>query len=451
MTDVLDQADSADGAAREAGRKKVLYVMHGHPAIRPGGAEGYALELYESMKGSKSFEPVVLARSGPPQTTDAIRPDTRVSLVSDDPNQLLFLTDASDYNLLLGALATREALTSYFPQILRSQNPDVVHFHHTLYLGYSAIRATREVLPDVPIVYTLHELLPICHHHGQMVRTKGYELCHRATPLRCHECFPAIRPQEFHLRKRYVQAHFDEVDMFLAPSHFLRQRYLDWGIPAEKIRFEDYGRRPFHPLPEVRNDEKRTRLGFFGQFSNFKGIQVLLKAMAILRERSPEIRLWLHGANLDLHTPEFQQEVMELLEAAGESVVLVGKYRPDEVPRLMSEIDWAIVPSLWWENSPLVIQEAFGHGRPVICSNIGGMAEKVTDEVDGLHFRVGDPVSLAQTIERAASEPGLWDRLRSGIRPIYAMDEHMQRLESLYDDLLASRRRADPSLSTVNV
>ena len=77
-------------------------------------------------------------------------------------------------------------------------------------------------------------------------------------------------------------------------------------------------------------------------------------------------------------------------------MTLAGKYDHDDLPRLMAEIDWVVVPSRWWENSPLVIQEAFLHGRPVICSDIGGMAEKVTDGVDGLHFRVGDPRSLAR-------------------------------------------------------
>ena len=55
----------------------------------------------------------------------------------------------------------------------------------------------------------------------------------------------------------------------------------------------------------------------------------------------------------------------------------------------MRSVDWVIMPSVWWENSPIVIQEAFFHGRPIISSNIGGMAEKITDDVDGLHFRVG--------------------------------------------------------------
>ena len=78
----------------------------------------------------------------------------------------------------------------------------------------------------------------------------------------------------------------------------------------------------------------------------------------------------------------------------------------------MEEVDWVIVPSIWWENSPLVIQEAFMYGRPVICSDIGGMAEKVTDGVNGLHFRRADPDSLAETMHRAATEEGLWEQLR---------------------------------------
>ena len=69
----------------------------------------------------------------------------------------------------------------------------------------------------------------------------------------------------------------------------------------------------------------------------------------------------------------------------------------------MAETDWVVVPSRWWENSPLVIQEAFMHGRPVICSGIGGMAEHVQDRVSGLHFEVGDDQSLADVIWKRPS------------------------------------------------
>ena len=108
----------------------------------------------------------------------------------------------------------------------------------------------------------------------------------------------------------------------------------------------------------------------------------------------------------------------------------------------MADVDWVVVPSIWWENSPLVIQEAFLHGRPVICSDIGGMAEKVTDGVNGLHFRVGDPEDLARVIAQAAGSSQLWRTLTAGVQPVYPMRTHTEELTQLYDDLLAERRVA---------
>jgi glycosyltransferase involved in cell wall biosynthesis len=430
--------------------KKVMYVVHGHPAMVPGGSEGYALELYEAMKASPRFEPVMLARNGPPHAVTYERDRTGSALIGDDPNQLLFLTDASDYDWFFGSPAKKVPLTKYYSEVLRSERPDVVHFQHTLFLGYQAIRATRRVLPDAAIVYTLHEYLPICHRFGQMVRTKEDELCEEESPRRCHECYPSIRPHEFHLRKRFVQACFDEVDLFLSPSRFLRQRYIEWGLPPEKIVHENNGRRAIVPLREA-DRAKRTRLAFFGNLSHFKGLNVLLKAMAILRNTAPDVRLWLHGANLDVQDEKFRTEFGQLLENAGENVMMVGRYRPEELPRLMSEIDWVVIPSIWWENSPLVIQEAFGHGRPVICGNIGGMAEKVTDGVNGLHFRVGDYVSLAQTVEHAVDNPGTWEGLRAGIPDVYGVQEHVRTLEDIYDRIIAGRVADEPAPASFQV
>jgi glycosyltransferase involved in cell wall biosynthesis len=81
----------------------------------------------------------------------------------------------------------------------------------------------------------------------------------------------------------------------------------------------------------------------------------------------------------------------------------------------MARIDWCVVPSLWWEIFCLVISEAWAFGRPVIASNVGGPAERITDGVDGLLFELGDARALAETMRRAATEDGLWDRLAAGI------------------------------------
>ncbi|MDX6505337.1 MAG: hypothetical protein QOE29_2462, partial [Gaiellaceae bacterium] len=433
----------------------VLYICHNHPAVRPGGAEAYALELHRHLRDSGEFESVFLAKGGPPLSV-AGRPHlgTCVAPVGGEGrrNEYFLYTDGYDYDWTFGTIRhDKELYTKHLRGFLEAVRPDIVHFQHTMFIGYDALREIRNTLPDAPIVYTLHEFMPICHRHGQMVRV-GEELpCKEESPRRCNECFPEISPQTFFMRKRFIQSHFDLVDLFIAPSAFLAERYVDWGIPREKIRVEEYGRTtPVGTIVE-QNRENRDRFGFFGQLTPFKGVNVLLEAMALLgdgdgqsgdsllaalelaagipapesRDGRPQPQAFVHGANLDLHPGTFQNRVAELIEQTRGNVTFIGRYGHEELARLMGNLDWVVVPSVWWENSPLVIQEAFHFGRPVICSDIGGMAEKVTHGVNGLHFRAGDPRSLAETIRYAAETPGLWETLRGGIDPIYPMSTHV--------------------------
>lgn len=418
-------------------KRKVLYVCHNHPSVRPGGAEAYALELYEAMRESDEFEPVFVARSGPPvSNTSRPHEGTLFTTVNEDPNQYFFYTDASDFDWFYGTSRNKDTYTKYFHELLVAYQPDVVHFQHTLFFGYDLIRHVRNVLPDAPIVYTLHEYLPICHRNGQMVRVHSDAPCHGSSPRRCHECFPEIPPQAFLMRKRFIQSQLSLVDLFLAPSHFLLERFVDWGIPREKIRYEEYGRRITHRSADS-GERPGNRIGFFGQFNFFKGVNVLLEAMEILGEdQDCDVRLSLYGANLELQPEAFRNRFESLVEAGKQDVRLVGRYDHAELPSLMANTDWVVVPSIWWENSPLVIQEAFFHGVPVICSDIGGMAEKVTHGVNGLHFRAGDPENLAQTIRRAVSSRGLWEKLRSGIPEVYKVEDTVAVLADTYQTLL---------------
>ena len=156
-------------------------------------------------------------------------------------------------------------------------------------------------------------------------------------------------------------------------------------------------------------------------------------------EETPSPHLWIHGANLDLQPGAFQSKIEDLLQETRSSVTFVGRYDHEQLSGYMSNVDWVVVPSVWWENSPLVIQEAFHFGRPVICSNHGGMAEKVSDGLNGLHFQAGDAADLARTLERAAGSSDLWGKLRAGVRPVYSMDEHVAALTNLYEALREER------------
>ena len=417
---------------------RVLYLCHNHPAIRPAGAENYALELHRAMREKGSYDSVFVARTGPPM---APAPEPGAPAISAAPGaagELLLHTDVGEWDDLLGTMRDKRLYTTVLRRLLGEVRPDVVHVQHSYLLGYDLLREVRHTLPRAPVVATLHELLPVCHNRGQMVRTWGTELCDRASPARCHACFPSVAPHRFLLRERYIKAQLALVDRFVCPSRFLAQRFVEWGLPSERVVVEDYGRSGERAASEAPRSPA-TRIGFFGQLSRFKGVDVLLDAALALQRAGSPARFAVHGAHLELQSPAFRERFAELLAATAPTVTFHGAYGPDELDALMAGVDWVVVPSIWWENSPLVIQEAFRRGRPVICSDIGGMAEKVRDGVDGLHFRAGSAPDLAATIARAVTERGLWDRLRAGVPEVRSMDDHLAWMTRLYDGLRAER------------
>jgi glycosyltransferase involved in cell wall biosynthesis len=379
--------------------------------------------------------------------------------------------------------------------------PDIIHTHHFSRFGVELFSIIRRNSPTTKIVLTLHEFLSICNHHGQMVKTKTLRLCDRETYSACSTCFPEFSSRDFFLRKRYIQLFFDEVDLFIAPSHFLADRFRAWGVPDAKLAVlenipffagmdvaVDEGHRLPDPklavfeairplrkprlkavdknsdlaretmnrgvgrgrtvptvtsLPDsVQTDSpplpapmRQFRFGFFGQMSPLKGISVLMEAAKLLNTMEIDDAIIEIYGDYSNQPPAFQAVVTAALEEGGSNIVYHGAYENKDVGRLMKRMDAVVVPSIWWENSPVVIQEALSNGRPVICSNIGGMAEKVIHGVNGLHFEVGRAISLAQVLTGLVQNP---DRLESLTKNItqpptsdVALDRHLQLYGSL--------------------
>jgi len=279
-------------------RQRVLYICHNHPEVYVGGAEVCAWELFQAMREFGEFEPIFLARTTAPGYRS--RNGTPFRALNDDPNQVLWYQE--EYVPFFMTTRRKEQFTVHFHRFLRTYRPDVVHIQHTYGLGFDLIRQIHNSLPGVPIVYTLHEFFPICQAEGHMLRTtRGGELCRQASPARCHECAPEQSPHEHFLRERFIRSHFALVDLFLAPSRFLLDRYRDWGIPAEKLRFQENGRVLQTPLdePGSENSPPRGQIGFFGQLTPHKGVVVLLQAMKLLSASpGPPVHLFLNGANL---------------------------------------------------------------------------------------------------------------------------------------------------------
>jgi glycosyltransferase involved in cell wall biosynthesis len=112
--------------------------------------------------------------------------------------------------------------------------------------------------------------------------------------------------------------------------------------------------------------------------------------------------------------------------------------------RIGEALDWAdylVVPSVWWENSPVTIREAYHCGVPVIASRLGALPEKVVEGVTGLLFTPGDADALARVLRRTLEEPDLLPALRRGLPPTVTMETHGDVLEGIYEELLREGAR----------
>lgn len=399
---------------------KVLLVGVFHPELVRGGAQQVCYELFEGLKQQPHIEPTLLAAIDPSHAA-LYKSGARITGFDGREGEFLFL--GHDYDYWWHKCSDPRMIGAYV-EFLEIVQPDLIHFHHFLLLGLDLIAVTRRVMPNVRIVFTLHEFLSICAADGQMLRKSDRSLCSRASSVRCHQCFPERGPEQFFMREMWVKRHLEAVDVFTTPSRFMIDHFVQWGLDPAKITHVTNGQRDYNTAgQEIPARRRRSRFGFFGQMVDNKGIWVIIEAVQQLRsEGFTDFIVEINGDNLR-YASEARRKEIEEFRAAEEQrrpdeqiVSFKGSYQVEQLAQRMSRIDWCIVPSVWWETFALVISEAWMFHRPVIASNIGAMAERITHEVDGLHFAVGDARSLAETIQRAATEEGLWETLVQGIR-----------------------------------
>ncbi|MBM6594398.1 glycosyltransferase family 4 protein [Microvirga pudoricolor] len=426
---------------------RVLVVSHGHPSLSLGGAEIASYNLHKGLNEIEDVTSRFLARVGHPVVRHG---ETALLSLRQKEGEILYHAD--DYDHFLLSNHNTEEVERDFLRVVRELKPDVIHFHHFIGLGLECLYAVRRALPDTIIVVTFHEYLSICHHHGQMVKTRNAALCKQASPADCNACFPEISPARFLRREHFVRGMLEVADHFISPSHFLVDRYVEWGLERAKFTVIENGLdivEPAAPRP-LAPGGRRSRFAYFGQITAFKGVDVLLDAVSRIPDAvwGDDAQLMIFGGNLERQPKPFQDKVERLIERAGSRVRFYGAYQNGEMPRLMRSIDWTIIPSIWWENSPIVIQESFFHGRPMICSNIGGVAEKITDGVNGLHFRVGSSEDLIDRMVEALTDATLWDRMRAGIRRPIGSDECARQHLDLYQTIAEIRQLDNrPALS----
>lgn len=373
--------------------RRIAIVSHAHPSVSSGGAEISAYTLFLGLRElGEDVIFVSMCKEGDLDRATLGDPE-REHLVS-------FTEDEHDwfYHVSKGRISGEIA------RVLDDFAPAIINFHHFIFLGVQTIlsAARRE---STKVFITLHEFLALCQSDGQMVTRPNRRLCSQAVPQKCVLCWPEYDVYQFASRRDSMREMLDSVTGLISPSAFLRQRFVEWGLDGTRIAVIENGLRrvPSESTPGHAREDRPWRFGYFGQINPYKGVEVLLAAAELqAASASPgagRVVVRVHG-NMVGQTPAFVER-MEQAVAAG-VIEYAGPYPNEQVSELMAACDYIVVPSMWWENSPVVIQEAFACGRPVIVSGIGGMAEKVADGVTGFHFATGNAADLLRVLARAA-------------------------------------------------
>ena len=461
---------------------RVLLVVHGFPPHAWGGTEIYTHDLARSLRDDLDQEVFVLAREA-----DSSRPE--YALRSEDRNGIRVYLVNNTFRLCRSFEETyrNPTLRALAARVVDEVRPDVAHLQHLTCLS-------TEIVADlaargIPIVFTLNDYWLMCHR-GQLLdmgleRCEGPHYgCTACLPVEAaaspgiHALAPAVRSvsrtlgsriasgvlriahaaaaatgsdqrarQELDARTRHMLRLARSVDLFLAPSRTLERRLVDFGVARERIRFVQQGiaHGPLSGLARTSSDH--LRIGFLGSLMVSKAPHLLLEAFAGLAPNSATLEVY--GGFADYHSDaSYRERLRPLLELPG--VNHHGPVPHDQVPAALASIDVLVVPSVWLENAPFVIREAFVAGVPVVTSDLGGMAEMVKHEVSGLRFRPGDAADLQRALQRLIDEPDLLARLRQGIPRMMTIAEDTAQLHALYAELVGhGAPRSRPRLAAV--
>lgn len=416
---------------------KILIVSLYHPRVVKGGAQYVAKDLFDAASADPGVTPVLLAGIDARLFPSYTKTGAAITELPGGRDEYLLLgTVFDDFEHTVYEERRNKALRRF----LEDQRPDVIHIHHSLWVGLDFIDLARAVLPEVRIVYTLHEYLPICYAKGQLYRYHERGVCQDTSPDQCVKCFPDRTQDDFILRRRGFMRAFSQVDRFVSPSDHLRGRFDEWGLPGERIEVIPNGhirRRPEDWRPQ--HTAEVNVFGFFGQYIDAKGIDILFEAAALTAaETEAPIEIRVFGGNKAYATPAYLEKIEEATARMPDTVRIteVGPYDRDNIFDLMAGIDWVVVPSIWPETFVLVVSEAWDARRPVIASRVGALADRIEHGRNGLTFTAGAAAELSVLMADCLGNTELWRQLSDGVADEISMAEAWAAHRSLFESLL---------------
>jgi GT2 family glycosyltransferase/glycosyltransferase involved in cell wall biosynthesis len=442
---------------------RILIVVHGFPPKATGGTEVYA-ELQAHQLAALGDHVSVFAREADSARREyAVRDEYRGQVRVQWVNRTF--RDSRTFADTYISPRIAERLSHFLDQ----ERPEVAHIHHLTCLSTSIVAELKR--RGIPVVLTLHDYWMLCHR-GQLL---DLDLRRCVDPGDCHRCLGssggagptlfaagrALKAVEQSLppsagrmlhraaiaasdgmipsqapahiaRLEHMRSVLGAVDRILAPSRHMRDRFEAAGVESP-ITLLEYGIAANRFTRGNRRTAEALQLGYLGSLMVSKAPHLLLEACR--RLPATAVHATLAGGFVAYHGDDSYRATLEPL-LGGEGVTVTGSVTNAEVPRWFTTVDALVVPSIWEENSPLVIREAFAAGVPVVASRIGGIPETVTHDVNGLLFEPGSVEDLTRQLRRLIDEPDLLMRLRAGIPRVRTIEEATSDTRDIYESVV---------------
>lgn len=295
-------------------------------------------------------------------------------------------------------------LTTFAETLLKRESPDLIHAGYLLRTAEFLYAAQRL---GIPYLITLTSFWLICPKH--ILVNEKEQVC--AGPRGGAECkigCPSYRKKEIATRYADMQRLLDYADAVVAPSHLMTQTfqseiktlhpiYIPYGIECQRSSSK----------PRVYTAGQPLIFFFGGRLVIEKGVELLLTVFRWLP--SSQVRLHIYGDGP--LRPKVEQAAQ-----ADPRIHYGGVYKHEQIGELLEQVDVLIVPSIWHENMPLIMQEAQACAVPTLVSDVGGMTECVTDGVNGFTFRMGDVADLQQKMQMIIDQPEILNRIKENMR-----------------------------------
>lgn len=279
--------------------------------------------------------------------------------------------------------------------LIKKEKPDIAHLHN---IAHQLSPAIINVLKKhgIPVVQTLHDYKLICPNYKLYSQDEVCYRCKGGKYYNCayRKCLKNSQAKSFlvmleaYLHNTILKT-YAKVDLFIAPSRFMKNICASFGVPENKIKVL------CNPIEIENLEENRQRenyILYFGRISNEKGIGVLINAMQMLRK---DIKLKIIGDGPDFEKYKLQTRKLKLKE----KIEFLGPKYGNDLEKIIERAKAIIIPSVWPENMPYSLLESMAKGKVVIASRIGGLPELINDGINGFLFEAGNVRNLKIKID----------------------------------------------------